>query len=77
MVQVVLGEGHPETGATDALEVLDEGFKLLVVHEEALLGPDAVRGEPIAKMHTRLSGEQRTTVWGALLIFLSIQAGYA
>lgn len=43
VVQVVLGEGHPETGATDALEVLDEGFKLLVVHEEALLGPDAVR----------------------------------
>jgi hypothetical protein len=31
----------------------------------------------IAKMHTRLSGEQRTTVWGALLIFLSIQVGYA
>ena len=37
----------------------------------------SVAGEPMAEMHTRLSGEQRTTVWGALLIFLSIQAGYA
>ena len=42
VVQVVFREGHPEAGALQALEVLHQGFQFLVVHEEALLGADAV-----------------------------------
>ena len=41
--KVAFAEGHPEAGALDLGEVLDQGLEFLVVHEEALLGADVRR----------------------------------
>ena len=43
VVQVVVGERHPEARAPHLGEVLHEGFELLVVHQVDLLRADALR----------------------------------